>query len=62
MKIAAELAQTWDKNKKAAEELARAREETEELKKQTDELKKQTQELEQSSAQVLVAGFDAALE
>ncbi|XP_068504407.1 uncharacterized protein [Phaseolus vulgaris] len=61
-KIAAELAQARDEGKKAAEELARAREETEELKKQTDELKKQVQELEQSSAQVLVAGFDAALE
>ena len=61
-KIAAELAQARDEGKKAAEELARAREETEELKKQTDELKKQTEELEQSSAQVLAAGFDAALE
>ncbi|XP_068503744.1 uncharacterized protein [Phaseolus vulgaris] len=61
-KIAAELAQARDEGKKAAEELARAREEAEELKKQTDELKKQPQELEQSSAQVLAAGFDAALE
>ncbi|XP_068502168.1 uncharacterized protein [Phaseolus vulgaris] len=61
-KIAAELAQARDEGKKAAEELARAREEAEELKKQTDELKKQAQELEQSSAQVLAAGFDAALE
>ena len=54
-KIATELAQARDESKKAAEELARAREETEEL-------KKQTQELEQSTAQVLTAGFDAALE
>ena len=54
-KIAAELAQARDEGKKAAEELARAREEEEEL-------KKQTHELEQSAAQVLTAGFDAALE
>ncbi|XP_068462952.1 uncharacterized protein [Phaseolus vulgaris] len=54
-KIAAELAHARDEDKKAAEELARAREETEEL-------KKQTHELEQSAAQVLTAGFDAALE
>ena len=54
-KIAAELAQARDEGKKAAEELSRAREETEEL-------KKQTQELEQSTAQVLTARFDAALE
>jgi len=61
-RIAAELAQAREENKKVAEELARAREETEGLKKQTDELKKQAQELEQSFAQVLAAGFDAALE
>ncbi|XP_068502541.1 uncharacterized protein [Phaseolus vulgaris] len=61
-KIAAELAQVREENKKAAEELVQAREETEGLKKQTDELKKQAQELEQSSAQVLSARFDAALE
>ena len=61
-KIAAELAQTREENKKVVEDLAQARGETEELKKQTDELKKQAQELEQSSAQVLSAGFDAALE
>ncbi|XP_068486629.1 uncharacterized protein [Phaseolus vulgaris] len=61
-KIAAELAQARDEGKKVAEDLARARGETEELKKQTDELKKQTEELEQSSAQVLAARFDAALE
>ena len=54
-KTAAELAQARDEGKKVAEDLARAREEIEEL-------KKQTQELEQSSAQVLAAGFDAALE
>jgi len=54
-KIAAELAQARDEGKKVAEDLARAREETEKL-------KKQTQELEQSTAQVLTAGFDAALE
>jgi len=61
-KIAAELAQARDEGKKVVEDLARARGETEELKKRTDELKQQTEELEQSSAQVLVAGFDAALE
>jgi len=54
-KTAAELAQARDEGKRAAEELARSREETEEL-------KKKTQELEQSTAQVLTAGFDAALE
>ena len=54
-KIAAELAQARDKSKKAAEDLARAREVKEEL-------KKQTHELEQGAAQVLTAGFDAALE
>ncbi|XP_068466461.1 uncharacterized protein [Phaseolus vulgaris] len=54
-KIAAELAQARDEGKKAAEDLARAHEEKEEL-------KKQAQELEQSTAQVLTAGFDAALE
>ena len=54
-KIVVELAQARDEGKKVAEDLARAREETEEL-------KKQTQELEQSTAQVLTAGFDAALE
>ncbi|XP_068498465.1 uncharacterized protein [Phaseolus vulgaris] len=54
-KIAAELAHARDEGKKAAEELARACEETEEL-------KNQTHELEQSAAQVLTAGFDAALE
>ncbi|XP_068474821.1 uncharacterized protein [Phaseolus vulgaris] len=54
-KIAAELAQTRDEGKKAAEELARSHEEKEDL-------KRQTHELEQSAAQVLSAGFDAALE
>ncbi|XP_068498112.1 uncharacterized protein [Phaseolus vulgaris] len=54
-KITAELAQTRDESKKAAEELARSHEEKEGL-------KKQTHELEQSAAQVLSAGFDAALE
>ncbi|XP_068504455.1 uncharacterized protein [Phaseolus vulgaris] len=61
-KIVAELAQARDEGKKVAEDLAQAREETEELKKRTDELEKQTEELEQNSAQVLAAGFDAALE
>ena len=61
-KIAAELAQARDEGKKVTEDLAQARGETEELKKRTDELKKQTEELEQSSAHVLAAGFDAALE
>ncbi|XP_068503859.1 uncharacterized protein [Phaseolus vulgaris] len=54
-KTGAELAQAQDKGKKVAEELAQARGETEELKKQIEEL-------EQNSAQVLSAGFDAALE
>jgi len=54
-KTAAELAHARDEGKKAAEELARACEEMEEL-------KKQAQELEQSTAHVLTAGFDAALE
>ena len=68
-KTAAELAQARDEGKKVAVSLAQARGETEELKKradelkqQTEELKQQTEELEQSSAQVLAAGFDAALE
>ncbi|XP_068498348.1 uncharacterized protein [Phaseolus vulgaris] len=68
-KIVAELAQARDEGKKVAEDLAQARGETEELKKradelkqQTEELRQQTEELEQSSAQVLAAGFDAALE
>ena len=54
-KIPVELAQARDEGKKATEDLARACEETEEL-------KKQTQQLEQSTAQVLTAGFDTALE
>jgi len=54
-KTVVELAQARDEGNKVAEDLARAREEIEEL-------KKQTQELEQSSAQVLAAGFDAALD
>ncbi|XP_068476615.1 uncharacterized protein [Phaseolus vulgaris] len=68
-KIAAELAQAWEENLKVAEDLAQTRRETEELKKRADELKQQTEglkqqneELELSSAQVLAAGFDAALE
>jgi len=68
-KIAAELAQVQEENKKVAEDLVQAREKTEELKKRADELeqqteglKKQTEELELSSAQILAAGFDAALE
>ncbi|XP_068474732.1 filament-like plant protein 1 [Phaseolus vulgaris] len=68
-KAATELAQARDEGKKVDEDLAQARGETEELKKradelkqQTEELKQQTEELEQSFAQVLAAGFDAALE
>ena len=68
-KIAAELGQAQEENKKVAEDLVQAREKTEELKKRADELeqqtkglKKQTEELELSSAQVLAARFDAALE
>jgi len=68
-KIAAELAQAQAESKKVAEDLLQARETTEELKKraeeleqQTEGLKKQTEELELSSAQILAAGFDAALE
>ncbi|XP_068476987.1 uncharacterized protein [Phaseolus vulgaris] len=68
-KIAAELAQARGEGKKVADDLAQTRRETEELKKRADELKQQTEglkqqneELELSSAQVLAAGFDAALE
>jgi len=68
-KIAAELARARDEGKKVADDLAQARGETEELKKRADELKQETEglkqqneELELSSAQVLAAGFDAALE
>ncbi|XP_068503715.1 uncharacterized protein [Phaseolus vulgaris] len=68
-RIAAELAQAQAGNKKVTEDLLQARETTEELKKRADELeqqteglKKQTEELELSSAQILAAGFDAALE
>ncbi|XP_068466377.1 uncharacterized protein [Phaseolus vulgaris] len=68
-KIAAELAQAREESKKVVEDLVQARRETEELKKRADELKRQTEglkeqnkELELSSAQVLAAGFDAALE
>ncbi|XP_068504047.1 uncharacterized protein [Phaseolus vulgaris] len=61
-KYAAELAQARDESKRVAENLTQARGETEELKKRADELKQQAVELEQSSAQVLAAGFDAALE
>ncbi|XP_068492112.1 filament-like plant protein 1 [Phaseolus vulgaris] len=68
-KIAAELAQAREESKKVADDLAQTRRETEELKKRADELKQQTEglkqqneELELSSAQVLAAGFDAALE
>ncbi|XP_068486921.1 uncharacterized protein [Phaseolus vulgaris] len=68
-KIAAELAQAREENKKVAEDLVQAREKTEELKKRANELeqqtkglKKQSKELELSSAQVLAAGFDAAME
>ncbi|XP_068471592.1 uncharacterized protein [Phaseolus vulgaris] len=65
----AELAQAREESKKVAEDLVQAREKTEELKKRADELEQQTEglkqqnkELELSSAQVLAAGFDAALE
>ena len=68
-KIAAELALARDEGRKVAEDLTQACEEKEELKKRVDELKQQTEGLKQqteklelSSAQVLVAGFDAALE
>ncbi|XP_068492297.1 uncharacterized protein [Phaseolus vulgaris] len=68
-KIAAELVQAREENQKVAEDLAQTHRETEELKKRADELKQQTEglkqqneELELSSAQVLAAGFDAALE
>ncbi|XP_068475005.1 uncharacterized protein [Phaseolus vulgaris] len=65
----AELAQAQEESKKVAEDLVQARGKTEELKKRVDELEQQTEglkqqneELELSSAQVLAAGFDAALE
>jgi len=68
-KTAADLAQARDEGKMVAEDFAQACGETEELKKRADELKQQTEKLEQqtekleqSSAQVLAAGFDAALE
>ncbi|XP_068486715.1 uncharacterized protein [Phaseolus vulgaris] len=68
-RIAAELAQAQAESKKVTEDLLQARETTEELRKRADELeqqteglKKQTEELELSSAQILAAGFDAALE
>ena len=60
--IAAELAQAQAENKRINEDLLQARERAEELKQQTKGLKKQAEELELSSAQILVAGFDAALE
>ena len=59
--IAAELAQEQAENKRITEDLLQARERVEELKRQTEGLKKQTEELELSSAQILAAGFDAAL-
>jgi len=62
LKTAAELAQARDENKRVAGDLAQARGENEELKKRADELKQQAEELEQSSAQILPAEFDAALE
>ncbi|XP_068497478.1 uncharacterized protein [Phaseolus vulgaris] len=54
-KALTELTEARDESKKVVEELARAHEEREEL-------KKQAYELNQSAAQVLTAGFDAALE
>jgi len=68
-KIAAELPHAREENLKVAEDLAQTHRETEEQKKRADELKQQieglkqqNEELELSSAQVLAAGFDAALE
>ena len=61
-KVAAELVQAQAENKKVTEDLLQARERAEELKQQNDGLKKQIEELELSSAQILAAGFDAALE
>jgi len=68
-RTAAELAQAREESKKVAEDLAQACGKTEELKKRADELEQQTEglkqqneELELSSAQVLAAGFDVALE
>ncbi|XP_068476725.1 uncharacterized protein [Phaseolus vulgaris] len=60
--IAAELVQAQAENKRVTEDLLQARERAEELKQQNEGLKKQIEELELSSAQILVAGFDAALE
>ena len=68
-KITTQLAQAQAESKKVTEDLLQARETIEELKKQAEELKqqneglkKQIEELELSSAQILAAGFDAALE
>ena len=60
--IAAELVQAQAENKKVIEDLLQAREGAEELKQQNEGLKKQIEELKLSSAQILAAGFDAALE
>ena len=68
-KITTQLAQAQAESKKVTEDLLQAREIIEELKKQVEELKqqneglkKQIEELELSFAQILAAGFDAALE
>ncbi|XP_068503902.1 uncharacterized protein [Phaseolus vulgaris] len=60
--VAAELVQAQAENKRVTEDLLQARERAEELKQQNEGLKKQIEELELSSAQILAAGFDAALE
>ena len=61
-KITTKLAQAQAESKKVAEDLLQAWEGAEELKQQNEGLKKQIEELELSSAQILAAGFDAALE
>ena len=57
-----ELAQVQAENKRVTEDLLQARERAGELKQQNEGLKKQIEELELSSAQILAAGFDVALE
>ena len=60
--VAAKLVQAQAENKRVTEDLLQARERAEELTQQNEGLKKQIEELELSSAQILAAGFDAALE
>ena len=76
VKMAAELAQAQTESKKVADDLLEAQETNKQLRKQVEELEQQNQELKQqvegfqkqieelklSSAQILVAGFDAARE